>query len=99
MLKLRARAACIIACCLMLFNSASAHNGKVGYAYPLPVIAIDGNFSDWPKDVVKYPISTFLSETKALNDADYNGFFQVGYRMEDHSLYLAFTITDDNFIE
>lgn len=99
MLKLPVKAACVVACCLMLFNDASAHNGKVGYAFPLPSIRIDGNLSDWPKDMVKYPIGTFLSETKAINDADYNGFFQVGYRMEDHSLYLAFTITDDHFIE
>jgi CubicO group peptidase (beta-lactamase class C family) len=98
MQKLIAGTVCIFGC--MLFcNILSAHNGKVGYAYPLPAITIDGNFSDWPKNMVKYPISTFISDTRALNDADYNGFFQVGYRLEDHSLYLAFTIADDRFME
>ena len=99
MLKLPAKAACVVACCLFVYTNVCAHNGKVGYAFPLPAITIDGNFSDWPKDFVKYPVSTFLSDTKAKNDADYNGFFQVGYRAEDHSLYLAFTITDDVFME
>jgi CubicO group peptidase (beta-lactamase class C family) len=99
MLKLPSKAACVVACCVLLCTNVSAHNGKVGYAYPLPAIIVDGNFSDWPKDIVKYPISTLLSETKAVNDADYNGFLQMGYRVEDHSLYLAFTITDDIFME
>jgi CubicO group peptidase (beta-lactamase class C family) len=99
MLKLPAKAACVVACILFLYANASAHNGKVGYAYPLPTITIDGNFSDWPSNIVKYPIRTLMSETKPQNGADYSGFFQIGYRIEDHSLYVAFTITDDSFME
>ena len=99
MIKLPAKAACFFACCILFCLHLCAHNGNIGYAYPLPSIKVDGIFSDWPKDVKKYPISAFLSETKPLNDADYNGFFQVGYRLEDHSLYIAFTITDDSFME
>jgi CubicO group peptidase (beta-lactamase class C family) len=99
MIKLSAKAACFSACCLLFCLHARAHNGNIGYAYPLPLIKIDGNFSDWPKDAKKYPIRAFLSDTKPLNDADYSGFFQVGYRLEDHSLYIAFTITDDSFME
>jgi CubicO group peptidase (beta-lactamase class C family) len=85
--------------CLLVCQQGFAHNGRIGYAHPLPNIKIDGDFSDWPKDVMKYPIATFLSDTKAVNDADYNGFFQIGYRLEDHSLYIAFTITDDDFLQ
>jgi hypothetical protein len=48
---------------------------------------------------VKYPISKELSETKPKDAADFSGFFQVGYRLDNHSLYIAFTITDDNFME
>jgi len=99
MSKLPLKASSTLICCFMLYGNLWAHNGKIGHAYPLPSIIIDANFSDWPRDIVKYPVSTFFSDTKALNDADYNGFFQVGYRIEDHSLYLAFTITDDEFIE
>lgn len=96
---LPAKTAYLLACCVLICQTLLAHNGKVGYAYPLPRITIDGNFSDWPQNVSKYMINTKLSDGKPLNDADYNGFFQVGYRIEDHSLYLAFTITDDNFLE
>lgn len=76
-----------------------AHNGKIAYAYPLGSITVDGNFSDWPRNAIKYNIATLLSDSKPANDSDFSGFFQVGYRLDNHSLYIAFTITDDDFIE
>jgi len=48
---------------------------------------------------VKYPISLIPSPTKPKNNADFSGFFQIGYRTDNQSLYLAFTITDDEFVE
>ncbi|HEX6431233.1 MAG TPA: serine hydrolase, partial [Niastella sp.] len=36
---------------------------------------------------------------KPKDDADFSGFFQLGYRLNNHSLYIAFTITDDDFFE
>src|SRR5690349_10018470 len=86
-------------CCVLFGQQLLAHNGKIAYAYPLPNIKIDGDFSDWPQHLKRYSINTFLSETKAKDDADYNGYFQIGYRMEDRSLYLAFVITDDDFLQ
>lgn len=76
-----------------------AHNGSIAYAYPLGKIAIDGDFSDWPKDAVRYKIAMNLSDTKPKNDADFSGFFQLGYNEGNQSLYVAFTITDDEFME
>jgi CubicO group peptidase (beta-lactamase class C family) len=76
-----------------------AHNGTVGYAYPLGAIVVDGDFSDWPEQTVKYPIGVVLSDTKPQSASDFSGFFQMGYRADNHSLYLAVTITDDDFIE
>ena len=76
-----------------------AHNGKVSYARPLGKITVDGNLSDWPQHAVKYNIGIVLSDTKPVNDSDFSGFFQVGYNRDNQSLYIAFTITDDNFIE
>jgi hypothetical protein len=85
--------------CSLITNHLFAHNGKVGYAYPLGKITIDGNLSDWPRDANKYLLNTYLSDTKPKGTSDFNGFFQMGYRLENKSLYLAVTITDDNFIE
>ena len=84
---------------LLSFQPSFSHNGSVAYAYPLGEIKVDGNFSDWPSNAVKYTISRELSETKPKDAADFSGFFQVGYRLDNHSLYIAFTITDDNFME
>jgi CubicO group peptidase (beta-lactamase class C family) len=90
-------------CTLGLFmpagESLMAHNGSVAYAYPLGRIVIDGNFSDWPRNAVKYPISMQLSESKPASELDFSGYFQMGYRLDNRSLYLAFTITDDDFVE
>ncbi len=82
-------------CTQLLF----AHNGTIVYAYQLGKMVVDGDFSDWPKDITTYPIAMTLLETKPVSASDFSGFFQMGYRAEDRSLYLAFTITDDDFVE
>jgi hypothetical protein len=76
-----------------------AHNGSIAHAYPLPQIKIDGNLSEWPRNLARYPIAMHMSDEHPLNAADFSGFFQVGYRLSDGSLYIAFTINDQDFIE
>jgi len=88
----------LVACYLISLNLL-AHNGSIAYAYPLGKITVDGNLADWPQDTRKYQIAMNLSDTKINSDADFSGFFQLGYRLDNHSLYIAFTITDDDFIE
>ena len=92
----------IALCCLGLliisFTSA-AHNGKIATALPLTEITVDGDLSDWPPDATKNSIETFLFGMKPAGADDLSGFFQVGYRLENRSLYLAFTVMDDDFIE
>src|SRR5688500_7453694 len=83
----------------LLSNPVTAHNGKIAYAYPLNKIKVDGVFNDWPKDLKKYILDTKLSESKPKNDSDFSGFFQVGYALENRSMYVALTINDDDFIE
>jgi CubicO group peptidase (beta-lactamase class C family) len=77
----------------------AAHNGSVANAYPLGRITVDGDFSDWPRDATKYMIALHLSDAKPKDNSDFSGFFQLGYRLDNRSLYIAFTITDDDFIE
>lgn len=90
---------CILAISFSFCQHSHAHNGKIAHAYPLGKITVDGDFSDWPVKAVKYDIGTILSDTRPANDADFSGFFQVGYRLDERSLYIAFTITDNDFIE
>ena len=85
---------------LLLFSQhLFAHNGSIAYAYPLGNIKVDGNFSDWPAGMKKYMIQMHMSDTKPKDASDFSGFFQLGYRLENKSLYIAFTITDNDFIE
>ncbi|SDF58425.1 serine hydrolase [Chitinophaga filiformis] len=93
------KAVCIAVLCIHFCIPSLAHNGSVAFAYPLGKITVDGDFSDWPKDAAKYMVAMNLSETKPKDDADFSGFFQLGYRLEDQSLYVAFTIRDDDFVE
>ena len=89
----------ILSLIILSAQSVLAHNGTVGYAYPLSKIVVDGDLSDWPKDVMKYKIGVVVSDTKPVNESDFSGFFQMGYDLANRSLYLAFTITVDDFIE
>ena len=36
-----------------------AHNGAVAIAVPVVGITIDGDLSDWPEDMTRYPIQRF----------------------------------------
>jgi hypothetical protein len=85
--------------CFLFCQHLLAHNGSVAHAYPLGKITVDGDFSDWPQDAMKYMIRKHLSDAKPKDDADFSGFFKLGYRLDNRSLYIAFTVTDDDFIE
>jgi len=88
----------ILLVCISFFINGFAHNGSVAYAYPLGLIKIDGDLSDWPANAIKYRIANIPSDVKPTDDSDFSGFFQLGYRLDNHSLYIAFTITDNDYI-
>jgi CubicO group peptidase (beta-lactamase class C family) len=99
MSKSTAKTICILFLSFFFCQQLLAHNGSVAYAYPLGKITVDGNFSDWPKDAMKYMIGAHLSDAKPKDESDFSGFFQLGYRLDNRSLYIAFTVTDNDFIE
>ncbi len=99
MLKTLIKAGQTFSFCFLLCQHLLAHNGSIAYAYPLGRITVDGNFSDWPQTGIKYLINTHISNTRPKDASDFSGFFQLGYRLDDASLYIAFTITDSDFIE
>ena len=90
---------CTLSVCFLFSQLLYAHNGSVAYAYPLGKIKVDGDFSDWPAGTMKYMIGKHLSDTKPKDETDFSGFFQLGYRLDNRSLYIAYTITDNDFLE
>ncbi|HZI53448.1 MAG TPA: hypothetical protein VFD56_07090, partial [Chitinophagaceae bacterium] len=64
MSKTSIKAICILFVSFLCNESLFAHNGSVAYAYPLGKIKVDGNFSDWPQDAMKYNIGANLSDAK-----------------------------------
>ena len=90
---------CLLFACILIYQFSSAHNGKIAYARPLDKITVDGNLSDWPQNAIRYNLGTRLSDSRPASEADFSGYFQVGYNAGNRSLYVAFTIMDDDFIE
>ena len=41
-----------------------AHNGAVAIAVPVSGIAIDGDLSDWPEDLRRYPIAPWVERPR-----------------------------------
>lgn len=89
----------IVLLAMLACQQLMAHNGSVAYAYPLDRITVDGKLSDWPANVQHYPIARHMSDTRPVDEADFSAFFQVGYHLGDRSLYIAFTIRDNDFVE
>jgi CubicO group peptidase (beta-lactamase class C family) len=88
-----------LAFCIFFYQLSLAHNGKVASAYPLGNIVVDGQLSDWPGNFIKYNMLAERYADPIRNQADLDCYFQVGYRLDNHSLYLAFTVFDEDFIE
>jgi ligand-binding sensor domain-containing protein/serine phosphatase RsbU (regulator of sigma subunit) len=77
---------------------AAAHNGTVGVAVPLEGIVIDGDFSDWPKGMDRYPISVVSYGEDPRGETDFQAFFRVGYSERENALYLAVEVRDDSVV-
>ena len=77
---------------------AQAHNGQVALAYPLADIAVDGDLSDWPEEVKRYPIAHAEYGDKPGNAADFRGFLRVGYNEWENALYLAVEVEDESTV-
>lgn len=92
--------------CFLLFNTGfkirhkkkPTDNGAIAYAYPMEGITIDGEVSDWPKNLTRFPIkeTPFYFGSPAKNKQDLSAYFQVGYQLSSGSLFIAVVITDEN---
>ncbi|MHC1629628.1 MAG: two-component regulator propeller domain-containing protein [Methanoculleaceae archaeon] len=93
-----------IVCTMMLWlsllyvPSVQAHNGSVAIAVPVEGITMDGNLSDWPAELVRYPI-LYQEDGDALKGAeDFRGVFRIGYNVQGNALYVAVEVEDESVV-
>ncbi|MBI2501733.1 MAG: SpoIIE family protein phosphatase [Candidatus Latescibacteria bacterium] len=76
---------------------AEAHNGAVAIAVPVEGIKIDGDLSDWPEEIRRYPIEDLTWGDPPKDSLDFQGSFQVGYNVQENAVYIAVEIQDESF--
>ena len=97
---------CSLSVCLAaLFLLADGHLSavaagpeKVGLAFPMDSITLDGDLSDWPADMVRYPIGQRGAGAPLDGREDFAGEFRVGYNREANVLFVAVEVTDDSVV-
>ncbi len=77
---------------------ARAHKGLVAVAVPVADIAIDGDLSDWPQDMVRHWLCRPGDIPPQDGWGDVNGSFRIGYNQDENALYIAVEMVDDSII-
>lgn len=75
---------------------AEAHNGAVAIAVPVEGITVDGDLSDWPADIRRYPIVLPEYGDIPKDTVDYQGNFRIGYNARENALYIAVEVQDES---
>ena len=79
-----------------LASPSQAYNAQVAVATPVTGIALDGDLSDWPATLTAYPLH-FPEYGEAPRDqADFQGWFRLGYNEAENDLYLAVEVQDES---
>jgi hypothetical protein len=65
----------------LLAVPAAAHNGLLAIGYPLAQITIDGELSDWPTNLPRYPLTNLAAAVAVHDTTDFHGSFRVGYNL------------------
>lgn len=64
---------------LLGLQTINADSGSVALAYPLTDITNDGQFSDWPENAIRYPLSRYNGNFYSEGPLDLSGNFRMGY--------------------
>ena len=88
----------LIICMIFLQSGLFANNGKIGYAYPISNITIDGDLSDWTGQAKAFPINEIYNGGETRAKEDISATIQFGYNLEDQHVYVAVVATDDHFV-
>ena len=83
---------------LALTSPAHAHNGKVAVPVPVHGITIDGDLSDWPEGMTRYPIVLSEGGIRPKDANDFAGSFRIGYDAEEDALYVGVEVQDESTV-
>ncbi|SNY94942.1 serine hydrolase [Flagellimonas pacifica] len=77
-------------------NNIIVTDDAIAYAFPMSKIVLDGDLSEWPKDMTKYQINNAELGKAPKNKEDFEGNFRIGYNVEQNELYIAMEISDES---
>ena len=83
---------------LLVIPPTYAHNGALSIAVPLSGITIDGDLSDWPEDIERYPIDMPEFGVPPLDKTDLQAAFRLGYNPDEQALYIAVEVRDESVV-
>ena len=90
---------CLILLAFGLPQEAGATPEKIALGYPVEGITVDGDLSDWPEDMIRYPVLFQEYGDKLRGAGDFEGWMQVGYSQEENALYVAAHVLDDSIVK
>ena len=93
--KLAAYALCVA---VISSSAAFANNGKVAIADSVTGIVADGDFSDWPQGLHRYPVQCNHFGDARLDESDFAAWYQVGYDLATEKLFVALEVTDSSHV-
>ncbi len=82
--------------CLCLAAPAVAGPEKVALAYPAKAIVVDGDLSDWPEGLHRYPIAVLGDGDEPAGADDFSADFRVAYNAGENALYVAVEVVDSD---
>jgi CubicO group peptidase (beta-lactamase class C family) len=97
-LRRAAAALCLSGLLALPGHRVGAQNTAIAYAYPVDKITVDGDLSDWPKDLTRYPVAQTNGEPGPKSAADFTAHYRVAYNPENRSVYVALEVTDDDHV-
>jgi signal transduction histidine kinase len=90
---------CLILLAFGFPGEAEATPEKIALGYPVEGITVDGDLSDWPEDMIRYPVLFQEHGDKLRGVRDFEGWMQVGYSQEENALYVAASVLDDSIVK
>ena len=80
-------------------GEAGATPEKIALGYPVEGITVDGDLSDWPEDMIRYPVLFQEYGDKLRGARDFEAWLQVGYNQQENALYVSAFVLDDSIVK